>query len=211
MTNSQQQPNIVARGQPVNTNFNVAGGHPMIAAAKKQGSAFTSHVTTNKKSDSGLVVGINQPAVQPGGINQPAVQPGSPNMPVGPTVQPGGNIRVVGPGGQNPLAQAANKVVDSLVGRGSLGSNNVHVGQVTQNIASALNVAKQFNNTDLTTHLATAQLQMNLANSETGAARTQALQEAQNAMNNARTELQNMGYGGRSKLTFSMVPKNRRQ
>jgi hypothetical protein len=73
------------------------------------------------------------------------------------------------------------------------------MGQVNQNIPSALNIVKDFNNTDLTTHLATAQLQMNLANNATGTARAQALQEAQTAMNNARVELQNMGYSGRSK------------
>jgi len=84
----------------------------------------------------------------------------------------------------------------------------VHTRQVQENIASALNIAKEFNNTDLTTYLATAQLQMSLANNTTGTARAQALQAAENAMSNARSELSSMGYSGRSKSSFGMSKPN---
>jgi hypothetical protein len=87
----------------------------------------------NKPASSTITPGgINQPALQqsvinnkivgPGGQNpnlpaSPTITPGGINQPASPSVQPGGPVRIVGPGGQNPLSTAANKIVDSLVGR----------------------------------------------------------------------------------------------
>jgi hypothetical protein len=175
------------------------------------------------KSGSGITIGTNKPAsphVNPVGVNLPAAQiggGGASSTILGPggtrpvTPAPGsvivGSNRPVGPGGVNPLSRAADRVVNSLYGTGSLTASTVHVNSIQSNINEALNIANQFNNQNLRNQLLNAQNQFKSAVNSSGAARDQALQNVRAAMNQAHIELTSMGYsGGKSPMGQVSTP-----
>lgn len=184
---------VVNRGGAPNIAPTPSSSHPLLTAAHGQGQGVLSHITSGgpNKSGSGIIIGTNKPAPTP-----------TPNV-IGP------NRNVVEPCGQNPLAIAASRVVNSIYGTGSLTSNQVHVNSVQSNIRDALAVAKQFNNSNLITQLTNAQTQFNnAANAKDDTTRAQALNSARAAMNSAHAELASMGYNGGKQPAGSVSTPN---
>lgn len=186
---------IINRGAP-NQAPRTSGSHPMVVAAQNQGQGILNKVTCGgtNKCGSGISIGG-------GGASAPIVGPGGTRPTPTPSII-GPNRPIVGPGGENPLGRVQDRVVNSLIGTGSLNSTSVHIGSIQKNVSDALNAVKGFNNTTLQTHLKNAQDAINRANKmSNGPQKNLALMNAQESLRGAGYELQKMGYGSKH-ITF---------
>lgn len=153
----------------------MANNNTILNAANRQGNGIMSHITTDKNSGSGIVIGVR------GGASAP----------------------IVGPGGQNPLVRVQDRVVNSLIGTESLNSTKVHIGSVQKNINEALGIAKQYGNTELQQSLQSAKDVIDRANKLSGQQRNLALSQAQESLKSAGYQLQQQGYGSKH-VTFQV-------
>jgi hypothetical protein len=105
------------------------------------------------------------------------------------------NTKIIS-GVANPKTQIYSDIRNSINGRGSLNSSNVHVNSIQQNIARAISVSKEFSDAPALTALQNAQKYMATASgAKDVASRNAALASAKAELITANNTMANQGYG----------------